>query len=159
MPPVPTPTPAPVAEPPLPRTELIPVADVEEPEPDKEWKGKKSICKLPGPELPEGALNGNYQCALALKNMPFGIKPPPTGCIIQGKQLRSKARDPGINMNITEQKATGFFAAGTYKFKGNELKVSACMRAKSPGKYSGSGKGILNGDKKNKAKFTLTMTK
>jgi hypothetical protein len=156
-----TPSPAaPVAEAPLPRTELIPISDVEpEPDPDLPHKVKKGICKFPGPDLPPEALNGNYKCQLKLKDMPLGIPLPAVSCYIQNNVIKSKSRDPGINLNIKESKAPGFFASGTYKFGDNKLVVSACMRAKGVGKYSGSGKGVLNGDKKNKAKFTLTLTK
>ena len=78
--------PTPVAEAPLPRTELIPISEeVDEPEPKKIVKGGTGICKLPGPETPGDELLGNYECAFKVKGLPFGLSPPPVSCSIRKK--------------------------------------------------------------------------
>jgi hypothetical protein len=150
----------------LPRTELIPISDIEEEDldPDKP-KVKSGVCNLPGPDTPGDELLGNYMCNFQVKNLPFGLKPPAIGCAIRktgdGKMaVIPTGRDAGsFRGPITETKAAGFRVQGKYKFGGNELLISSCMRMKGAGKYSGSGKGVLNGDKKNRVKYTLTMTR
>jgi hypothetical protein len=62
-------------------------------------------------------------------------------------------------LTITEMKLSGFKLDGTYTFSGQKLQINTCMRAKGPGKYSGSGSGVLNGDKKNRVKYTMTLTR
>jgi hypothetical protein len=160
--------PTPVAEAPLPRTELIPISEeVDEPEPKKTVKGGTGICKLPGPETPGDELLGNYTCAFNVKGLPFGLTPPPIGCSIGRNQkadgslvLRgSGSGDAKIRAPIAEHKASGFRIDGKYKFSGNGLTIGSCMKRKGAGKFVGSGTGVLNKDKKNKVKYTLTMTK
>jgi len=160
-----TPPPAPVAEAPLPRTELIPISEEEdEPTPKKVAVGT-GICKLPGPETPGDELLGNYSCDFDVKGLPFGLKPPAVGCSIRQKSdgtlaVKGSGGDTGnFHGPIAEHKAAGFRVDGKYKFGGNKLTVGTCMRRKGAGKFVGSGSGVLNGDKKNKLKYTLTMTK
>lgn len=158
--------PTPVAEAPLPRTELVPIAEEEEDEPTpKKVAVGTGICKLPGPETPGDELLGNYTCAFNVKGLPFGLSPPPVSCSIRkasdgSLRVKRSGGDAGsFGGAIAEHKATGFRVDGNYKFSGNKLKVGACMRRKGTGKFTGSGSGVLNGDKKNKLKYTLTMTK
>jgi hypothetical protein len=159
--------PTPVAEAPLPRTELIPISDEveEEPAPKKIPKGGTGICRLPGPETPGDELLGNYTCDFDIKGLPFGLKPPAVGCSIRKKSdgtlkvKRTGGEAGSFGGPITETKAGGFRVDGKYKFGGNKLTVGTCMKRKGAGKFVGSGSGVLNGDKKNKLKYKLTMTK
>ena len=145
---------------PPPQTELYPI---EEEEPEKKVSGGGTgVCKLRGPETKGEELLGNYQCAIDTKDFPFGLKPPPFGCRVATSgsgavKLMPQGQRGG--MAISETKLSGFKLDGKYNFSGQKLQINTCMRAKGPGKYKGSGNGILNGDKKNRVKYTLTMTR
>ncbi len=160
---------APVAAPPVvetpvvappPQTELYPIEE-DEPAAKKVSVGT-GVCKLAGPETQGEELLGNYQCVIDTKDFPFGLKPPPFGCRVatagNGKvKLMPQGQRSGMSMS--ETKLTGFKLDGKYEFSGQKLSINTCMRTKGPGKYKGSGSGILNGDKKNRVKYTLTMTR
>lgn len=146
--------------PPPPDTPLIPVV-ADKPKTGG-GTGGTGVCKLPGPATPGDELVGNYMCNLDVKGLPFGFKPPAFGCRIvatgNGKfRLTPNGQRGGFT--ITETKLSGFKLDGKYSFSGQKLQVNTCMRAKGPGKYRGSGSGILNGDKKNRVKYTMTVTR
>ncbi len=147
------------ATPPPPETELYPI-EGEEPEAKKGVVGT-GVCKLKGPETKGDELLGNYQCVIDTKDFPFGLKPPPFGCRVasvgDGVKLMPQGQRNGMRM--TETKLTGFKLDGKYTFSGQKLSINTCMRARGPGKYKGSGNGVLNGDKKNRIKYTLSMTR
>ena len=147
--------------PPPPDTPLIPIGD--DPGTDKpKTGGKTGVCKLPGPDTPGDELVGNYMCNLDIKGLPFGFKPPAFGCRIAAAgngKFRLTPNGQRSGFTITETKLSGFKLDGKYGFSGQKLQVNTCMRAKGPGKYKGSGSGILNDDKKNRVKYTMTVTR
>ncbi len=143
--------------PPPPDTPLIPVV------PDKpKTGGGTGVCKLPGPATPGDELVGNYMCNLDIKGLPFGFKPPAFGCRIVATgngNFRLAPTGQRGGFTVTETKLSGFKLDGKYGFSGQKLQVNTCMKVKGPGKYSGSGSGILNDDKKNRVKYTMTVTR
>lgn len=170
----PAPIAAPVApQPPVaapavapPATPLMPIVE-ETPEPATPRKGTgggSDICKLSGPATDGKELLGNYKCKLKLKNPPLGLQPPASDCKV-------KAQGDGVaiavasgeaarrSWRVKETKATGFHLSGVYEFSGQKLSIGACMKAQGPGKYTGSGSGALNGDRKNRLRYTLVMTR
>ena len=169
-----TPTTAPVAATPVatapvataptvaapPQTTLIPVEE----EKTTSSGGGTGVCKLKGPETNgDELIQNNFMCSLKVKNMPFGLNPPSFGCRVKrtggGKLVLISTGSGNAGMTLSETKLAGFKIDGTYTFSGQKLRISSCMRAKGVGKYSGSGNGVLNGDKANRLKYTLTMTK
>jgi hypothetical protein len=101
-------------------------------------------------------------CNLDIKGLPFGFKPPAFGCRIMASgngKFRLVPTGQRGGFTVTETKLSGFKLDGKYGFSGQKLQVNTCMRTKGPGKYRGSGSGILNDDKKNRVKYTMTVTR
>ena len=154
-----------VQTPPPPQTPLVPIA---EPVADTAGKtgtgGGGGIDKaITGPKTTGDELVGNYSCAITSKEFPFGLNPPPSGCRIYkagdgSLKIGPVGRQAGISGSIGDPKAAGFHVVGTYNLSPIKLDIKARMLRKGVGKFSGKGRGVLNGDKANQINYTLTMT-
>ncbi|MCK9462923.1 MAG: hypothetical protein M0R80_25150 [Proteobacteria bacterium] len=156
--------PQPVVVAPPPETPLVPI---EEPVAETTTTGKGTgggVDKaISGPATTGDELVGNYMCQITSKEFPFGLNPPASGCRIYkagdgSLRIGSVGRQAGISGTISDPKAAGFHVVGTYNLSPVKLDIKARMLRKGAGKFSGAGRGVLNGDKANKISYTLTMT-
>ena len=154
----------PVVAAPPPETPLVPI---EEPVAETTTTGKGTGAgvdkAISGPATTGDELVGNYTCQITSKEFPFGLNPPASGCRIYkagdgGLRIGPVGRQSGISGTISDPKAAGFHVVGTYNLSPIKLDIKARMLRKGAGKFSGAGRGVLNGDKANKINYTLTMT-
>jgi len=153
-----------VQTPPPPETPLVAIEEPAAAETGKTGKGGGGVDKaISGPATTGDELVGNYMCAITSKEFPFGLNPPPSGCRIYkagdgGLRIGPVGRQAGISGTISDPKAAGFHVVGTYNLSPIKLDIKARMLRKGANKFSGSGRGVLNGDKANQINYTLTMT-
>ena len=153
-----------VVAPPPPETPLIPIAEPVVDNTGKTGKGGGGVDKaIGGPATSGEELAGNYSCQITSKEFPFGLNPPPSGCRIYkagdgNMKVGPVGRQSGLSGSISDPKAAGFHVVGTYNLSPLKLDIKARMLRQGPGKFSGKGRGVLNGDKANQVGYTLTMT-
>jgi hypothetical protein len=153
-----------VTPPPPPETPLLPIEEPVAATPGKGGKGGGGIDKaISGPATTGEELAGNYTCQITSKEFPFGLNPPPSGCRIYkagdgSMKVGPIGRQGGISGSISDPKAAGFHIVGTYNLNPIKLDIKARMLRQGAGKFSGKGRGVLNGDKSNQISYTLTMT-
>jgi hypothetical protein len=155
---------APVVTPPPPETPLVPIAEPVVADTGKTGKGGGGIDKaISGPATTGDELVGNYTCQITSKEFPFGLNPPASGCRIYkagdgSLRIGPVGRQGGISGTVTDPKAAGFHVVGTYNLSPIKLDIKARMLRQGATKFSGKGRGVLNGDKANQINYTLTMT-
>lgn len=154
-----------VQTPPPPETPLVPIA-----EPVAATTGKTGTGTgggvdkaISGPKTTGDELVGNYTCQITSKEFPFGLNPPASGCRIYkagdgSLKIGPVGRQAGISGSISDPKAAGFHVVGTYNLSPIKLDIKARMLRQGASKFSGKGRGVLNGDKANQINYTLTMT-
>jgi len=153
-----------VQAPPPPETPLVPIAEPVVADTGKTGKGGGGIDKaISGPATTGDELVGNYTCQITSKEFPFGLNPPASGCRIfkagdGSLKIGPVGRQGGINGTVTDPKAAGFHVVGTYNLSPIKLDIKARMLRQGANKFSGKGRGVLNGDKANQINYTLTMT-
>jgi hypothetical protein len=171
---IPPPVVAPVAPPPVapppvvqapppPETPLVPIAEPAVANTGKTGTGGGIDKAISGPATTGDELVGNYQCQITSKEFPFGLNPPASGCRIYkagdgSLKIGPVGRQAGISGSISDPKAAGFHVVGTYNLNPIKLDIKARMLRQGANKFSGKGRGVLNGDKANQINYTLTMT-
>ena len=153
-----------VVAPPPPETPLVPIEEPVAVNTGKAGGQGGGVDKaIGGPATTGDELVGNYTCAITSKEFPFGLNPPPSGCRIYkagdgSLKVGPSGRQGGVSGSISDPKAAGFHIVGTYNLSPVKLDIKARMLRKGAGKFSGNGRGVLNGDKANQIGYTLTMT-
>jgi hypothetical protein len=155
--------PPPVVTPPPPETPLIAIAETEPVTTGKTGGGGGIDKAISGPATTGDELVGNYTCQITSKDFPFGLNPPPSGCRIYkagdgSLKIGPVGRQGGISGTVSDPKAAGFHVVGTYNLNPIKLDIKARMLRQGANKFSGKGRGVLNGDKANQISYTLTMT-
>jgi len=154
----------PIVTPPPPETPLIAIAETVTETTGKTGGGGGGIDKaISGPATTGDELVGNYTCQITSKDFPFGLNPPASGCRIYkagdgSLKIGPVGRQGGISGTISDPKAAGFHVVGTYNLSPIKLDIKARMLRQGATKFSGKGRGVLNGDKANQIAYTLTMT-
>ena len=153
----------PVVTPPPPETPLVAIAEPVVAGTGKTGGGGGIDKAISGPATTGDELVGNYTCQITSKEFPFGLNPPASGCRIYkagdgSLKIGPVGRQSGISGSISDPKAAGFHVVGTYNLSPIKLDIKARMLRQGATKFSGKGRGTLNGDKANQISYTLTMT-